>query len=144
MPTAVTAVDSELLAAAERAALQAYAPYSGLRVGAAVRSVSGTVYAGCNVENMAFPLGGCAEQAAIAAAVVAEGPQLRLQAAAIAAYDAGGQPMAIAPCGGCRQRLAEFAADLPVLLRQPDGHGQCLRLAELLPALFRLPQARGG
>lgn len=132
---------SALLAAAEAALRQAYAPYSRLRVGAAVLSSSGRIHLGCNVENMAYPLGGCAEQHAIAAAVQAEGAGLRLRAVAIAARDAQDQPVAIPPCGGCRQRLLEFGDRLQVIFLGAQGELLQLGLEQLLPHSFRLPAA---
>lgn len=141
-----TGVDADplsgLLADAEQALHKAYAPYSGLRVGAAVLTSSGGRFIGCNVENRAYPLGGCAEHHAIAAAVQAEGPSLRLRAVAIAARDAEGRAVPIPPCGGCRQKLMEFADGLQVAFLGNDGRVGVHALADLLPASFELP--RGG
>ena len=89
-------------------ALNAYAPYSGFRVGAALATESGAVHRGCNVENSSFPVGNCAERNAIAAAVAAEGPSMRIAAIAIVALDPTGEPVACAPCGACRQAIIEF------------------------------------
>lgn len=130
-----------LLADAERALAQAYAPYSRLRVGAVVLSANGGRYAGCNVENRAYPLGGCAEHHAIAAAVLAEGPTLRLKAVAIAAHDAEGRAVPIPPCGGCRQKLMEFSDALQVVFLDASGRVAVHSLADLLPASFELPPA---
>lgn len=132
-----------LLAAAEAALRNAHAPYSGLRVGAAVLSSSGHRHAGCNVENRAYPLGGCAEHHAIAAAVLAEGPGLRLHAVAIAARDADDRPVPIPPCGGCRQKLMEFGDDLAVIFLGRDGVIATHALRDLLPAAFELPASPG-
>jgi cytidine deaminase len=128
---------SELVVAARRAADHAYAPYSHLRVGAALQGKSGRVYTGCNVENASFGLTICAERAVIFHAI-AEGERdfTRL---AIATPDAP----PLAPCGACRQVLAEFARDLQI---RSEGAGSALRdftLADLLPHAFDLPPAPG-
>lgn len=125
--------------AAMQASQQAYAPYSHLRVGAALRSVAGGVYVGCNVENAAYPLGGCAERAAIAAAVQAEGADFRLAAIAVAAFAADDSPLPVSPCGGCRQALVEFGSDSVVSFRQPDGDWIDVIAGDLLPWRFIFP-----
>lgn len=129
-----------LLAAAEAASPQAHAAYSGLRVGAAVLAASGSVYAGCNVENAAYPLGSCAEAGAIAAGVLAEGSAFRIAEVAVWAAGKAGQAAAISPCGGCRQRIFEHAADEDAIVHFA-WHGAGLRsmsIGELLPCAFRL------
>ena len=98
-------MSNDLRDLARHAALQAYAPHFGLRVGAALRSATGQVYTGCNVENASYTLGNCAERAAIAAAVQAEGAGFRLAAIAVTAFDRAGTALPISPCGGCRQAL---------------------------------------
>ena len=104
--------DRESLTAMARAVCEsAHAPYSGIHVGAAIRSVTGATYAGTNVENAAYPLGNCAEASAIAAGVQAEGTRFRIAETAVWAFDREGRAVAISPCGGCRQRIREFAAD---------------------------------
>jgi cytidine deaminase len=121
----------DLLDAALRARANAYAPYSGFRVGAAVRCPDGSVHAGCNVENVAYPEGTCAEAGAIAA-MVASG---RTEIAEVLVV-AGG-PQIISPCGGCRQKLAEFAPlDAPVALAAPDGVRARTTVGALLPGGF--------
>lgn len=125
---------------AERAAQQAYAPYSHLRVGAALRSAGGNIYCGCNVENGALPIGGCAERAAIAAAVQTEGANFRLAAIAVAAFAADGTPLPVSPCGACRQALVEFGADATVTFRQPDGSWIEVIAGDLLPHRFVMPE----
>ena len=120
-----------LLKAARAAQAQAYAPYSHFPVGAAVLDDQGRVHAGCNVENAAYPEGTCAEAGALAAMVLAGGR--RVQAVAVV----GTGEALVTPCGGCRQKLREFAgAGTPVLV----GDGAAVRarftLAELLPASF--------
>lgn len=122
------------------AAQQAYAPYSRLRVGAALRSAAGHVYAGCNVENASYTLGNCAERAAIAAAVQAEGAGFRLAAIAVTAFDRAGTALPISPCGGCRQALVEFGEDATVSFRQPDGQWLDIAAGALLPHRFSFPE----
>ena len=126
-------IDDEALAALITAARQAreraYAPYSRFAVGAALLAVDGTVIAGCNVENVSYPLGLCAERAAVGAAVVRGYRRFR----AIAVVG-GERPLS--PCGGCRQVLGEFG-DLWVVGGNAAGTAlQRWRLSELLPAAF--------
>jgi len=124
--------DEELMEVARRASERAYAPYSRFRVGAAVRTATGAVYAGCNVENASYGLSCCAERSAVFAAVAAEGPAMRLVEIAVHA-DAHSVP----PCGACRQVLAEFGPPARVLFRS-GGAVTALRVDELLPAAFEL------
>ena len=125
---------------AEQATGQAYAPYSRLQVGAALRSASGWTYTGSNVENAAFPIGLCAERAAIAAAVQAEGSNFRLEAIAVAAVNAeDGSILPIAPCGACRQAIVEFGPDALVSFHAADGSWQDVSADELLPYRFVFP-----
>ena len=92
---------------------------------------SGTVYAGCNVENVAYPEGTCAEAGAIAAMVAAGETRLT------EVYVIAGSPMPVTPCGGCRQKLAEFGAgDVTVTMATTGGVEQVMTLAELLPGAF--------
>lgn len=122
-----------LLRAADAAMRRAYAPYSGFKVGAAVRGRSGAIYAGANVENAAFPQGQCAEASALGALVSAG--ESAITAAAVVAERREICP----PCGGCRQRLAEFGrADTPVYLGRPDITPRTTTLGELLPESFDL------
>jgi homotetrameric cytidine deaminase len=117
-----------LLAAVMR---NAYAPYSSFPVGAALRSPSGAIHVGANVENAAYPQGQCAEASAIGA-MVAAGDRA-ISAVAVVAEKLDVCP----PCGGCRQRLKEFAApDTPVYLGRPGGPLQTTTMAELLPLAF--------
>ncbi|MBS1176126.1 MAG: cytidine deaminase [Proteobacteria bacterium] len=120
-----------LLQAARAARLNAYAPYSNFRVGAAVLDEQGQVHAGCNVENAAYPQGVCAEAAALSAMVLAGGRR------ATALLVAGEGPTLVTPCGGCRQKLREFAApDTPVLVADGVGVQRWFTLDELLPHSF--------
>ncbi len=125
-----------LLDAAAAAALKAYAPFSHLRVGAAVRTAGGAVYAGCNVENVAFPVGGCAEQHALAAAVLAEGPELEVSDVAVFALNANDDQVPIPPCGACRQRIREFGRHARVSFLGFAGTIETLAIADLLPHSF--------
>jgi len=126
---------NDLLDAARRVFERAYAPYSDFKVGAALRSGSGAIYSGANVENAAFPIGNCAEASAIAA-MIAEGEREIVECAIVAA----GQQLCT-PCGGCRQRLSEFAGpDLKIHIGSPDGHRETLTLGDLLPHSFSLNQ----
>ncbi|MDV4145297.1 cytidine deaminase [Shimia sp. FJ5] len=109
----------------------AYAPYSDFQVGAAIRSESGAVFAGCNVENVAYPQGTCAEAGAIAA-MVASG-ETRLTEV----YVIADSPHPVTPCGGCRQKLAEFGTgEVVVTMATLEGVEERMTLAELLPGAF--------
>lgn len=109
----------------------AYVPYSNFHVGAALRTASGNIYVGCNVENVAYPEGTCAEAGAIAAMVAAGETEI------VEAYVVAGSPMPVSPCGGCRQKLAEFAAaDVPVTMATTSGVEQRTTVGDLLPGVF--------
>lgn len=109
----------------------AYAPYSGFQVGAALRSTDGRVFGGCNVENVAYPEGVCAEAGAIAA-MVAGGARDIAEIVVVA-----DSPMPVPPCGGCRQKIAEFAtAETPVTMVTLSGQELTMTVAELLPGAF--------
>jgi cytidine deaminase len=142
----VTAGREALLAAARAACGSSHAPYSGIHVGAAIRSAEGATYTGTNVENAAYPLGNCAEASAIAAGVQAEGARFRIAETAVWAVDAEGRPIAISPCGGCRQRLHEFAVDGGVRVHFPwqGGDVRSASVDELLPFAFDLPRPPAG
>lgn len=125
-------VIQRLLASAEQARAQAYAPYSKFPVGAALLAEDGRVFLGCNVENASFGLTVCAERNALAAAVVA-----------------GAKPVAVAilgtkpdllPCGACRQVLAEFGQELLIVTADEAGLPRLRVLASLLPEAFHLSQ----
>ena len=120
-----------LLQAATAVRLNAYAPYSRFKVGAAIRATSGVTYVGCNVENVAYPEGTCAEAGAIAA-MVAAGDTRIAEVCVIA-----DSPSPVPPCGGCRQKLAEFAdPSVQVTLCTTDGGSKVMTVADLLPGLF--------
>ena len=121
----------DLIAAAAAVRENAHAPYSRFKVGAALRTEDGRVFAGCNVENVAYPEGTCAEAGAIAA-MVAAGAR-RIAAMAVIADS----PTPVPPCGGCRQRIAEFAGgDVPVTLATTGGATLSTRVSALLPGAF--------
>ncbi|MEZ5336641.1 MAG: cytidine deaminase [bacterium] len=124
----------DLLAAARSARSQAYAPYSGFAVGAAVMTAAGDIHSGCNVENLSFGLTVCAERNAIASAVAAGLRPGGLQALVVVA----GTPEPVSPCGACRQVLMEFAAaDCRVLGADLQGRTRCWSMPELLPDGFQ-------
>ncbi|MFC4671235.1 cytidine deaminase [Seohaeicola nanhaiensis] len=109
----------------------AHAPYSNFKVGAAIRAASGTVYVGCNVENVAYPEGTCAEAGAIAA-MCAAGEYEIAEVYVIAA-----SPSPVPPCGGCRQKLAEFGKSaVPVTLATTAGAELATSIGALLPGAF--------
>ncbi len=122
-----------LLKAATDVRLRAYAPYSRFLVGAAIRSTNGNVHVGCNVENVAYPEGTCAEAGAIAA-MIASGDTHIAEIAVIA-----DSPTPVPPCGGCRQKIAEFAAqDVVVTMHTVDGAALKMTVADILPGVFTL------
>ena len=124
---------SELFKAARAAMDNAYAPYSKFPVGAAIRTDSGRIFAGANMENASYPEGWCAEVSAIAHMVMA-GERSIAEVAVIAEKMPG-----ITPCGGCRQRLREFgAATTLVHLCDERGIVETVTLGELLPKAFAL------
>lgn len=121
---------SDLYEAARAAWSNAHAPYSNFKVGAALRTPTG-LYAGCNVENIAYPEGTCAEAGAIAA-MCAAGEREILEVLVIA-----DSPVPITPCGGCRQKLAEFAGpDVTLILAGLDGEAGRMKVGDLLPGTF--------
>jgi len=124
-------VVAKMLAAARAAMAKAYAPYSNFPVGAALLGANGKIYAGCNVENAAYPQGCCAETSAISAMIADGEREIR------AALVVGQGRELIAPCGGCRQRLNEFAtSSTPVHLSGSNGVERTVTLGELLPFAF--------
>jgi cytidine deaminase len=121
-----------LLAAARAVRRRAHAPYSRFKVGAALLDERGRIHAGANVENAAYPQGWCAEASALAVMVAAGGRRVR---AVLVLADS---PLLTTPCGGCRQKLAEFAgADCPVHVAGLRGVRRSFTLGELLPEAFR-------
>ncbi|WP_328838716.1 cytidine deaminase [Methylobrevis albus] len=130
------ALFDELHAAAVAARAKAHAPYSNFHVGAAIADETGRVHAGCNIENAAYPEGWCAETSAIAHMIMAGGRTITA-VAVVAPRIPGGR--FCTPCGGCRQRLAEFAGpDTTVTVFAPDGAHASFTMASLLPEGFSL------
>ncbi len=128
----------DLVAAAAAVRANAHAPYSGFRVGAAIRSIDGTVHLGCNVENVAYPEGTCAEAGAIAAMIAAG--ETRIAEVAVIADS----PEPVPPCGGCRQKLAEFAdGDVRVTMATTGGARRTVTVADLLPGAFAATHMAG-
>jgi len=123
--------DSELFAAAEAIRGKAYAPYSKFQVGAAILADDGKVYSGCNIENAAYPIGNCAEASAIAAMIAGGGRRI------MRIYVTGPGTLPVTPCGGCRQRIREFAdLDVTVISHGVDGEPLVQTLGQLLPHSF--------
>jgi cytidine deaminase len=121
----------DLLAPATAVRLRAYVPYSNFHVGAAIRSDEGNLHVGCNVENVAYPEGTCAEAGAIAA-MIAAGDRRIAEILVIA-----DSPAPVPPCGGCRQKIAEFAnPDVKVTLCTTAGAQLVTTVADLLPGVF--------
>jgi cytidine deaminase len=120
-----------LLAAATEVRLRAYAPYSRFKVGAAIRSVEGRVHLGCNVENVAYPEGTCAEAGAIAAMIAAGDTRIA------EIWVIADSPEPVPCCGGCRQKIAEFADQgVLVTLCTTEGKSKVMTVADLLPGVF--------
>ena len=120
-----------LFEAAKAVQAKAYAPYSGFKVGAAIMTPGGKIFTGCNVENAAYPVGSCAEAGAISAMLAAGESRI----AAIVVMGEGEN--LVTPCGGCRQRIREFAAsDTPIHIAGPEGIRRSFTLEELLPFSF--------
>ena len=131
MSIATPVPETDYIRAVKAAMAKAYAPYSNYPVGALVVTEDGQTFAGCNVENASYPEGNCAETASIAAMVMA-GHQ-RIKKIYIMSQDDQGAT----PCGGCRQRIREFADDnTPVILCSPAGVQQRVTLSNLLPNAF--------
>ena len=123
----------DMIALARQARERAYAPYSKFQVGACLRGDSGRLHAGCNVENASYPECQCAEASAIGA-LIAAGDKRITEILVM-----GGSDEACPPCGGCRQRLVEFAGpEVPVHLCGPKGLIRTVTLGELMPAPFAL------
>ena len=121
----------EMLDLARRALANAHAPYSRFRVGASLRAAGGRLYAGCNVENSAYPVGQCAEATAIGAMVAAGDREI------VESLVASEGAELCTPCGRCRQQLAEFARPgVRVHLCGPEGVRRTVTLGELLPLAF--------
>ena len=127
--------DQQLIDAALAVREKAYCPFSGFYVGAALLDDQGQMHIGCNVENASYPQGNCAETSAIGAMVAAGGKSI------VTIAVAGGKEKVTActPCGGCRQRIAEFAEDQTrIIVMDDDSDWHTYTMSELLPARFHL------
>jgi cytidine deaminase len=127
----VTPLDQRLFEAAERVRAKAYAPYSKFAVGAAILADDGKIYAGCNIENAAYPLGNCAEASAIAAMIAGGAKRITR------IFVTGPGVTPVTPCGGCRQRIREFAElTTPIICLGVEGEPLVTTLGDLLPHSF--------
>lgn len=125
--------EEALIDAARRARVHAYAPYSHFAVGVALQDEHGRLHLGCNVENAAYPQSLCAEAGALSAMVLGGGRQVT----AVAVVAGQADLPVVTPCGGCRQKLREFASeDTPILLADPSGLRRRTTLGQLLPDSF--------
>jgi len=116
----------------------AHAPYSKFKVGAAIRTATGKIFVGCNVENIAYPEGSCAEAGAISAMIA--GGEKQIEEIIVVADS----PVPVSPCGGCRQKIAEFSsADTSVLIAGLDGEVSRKTIGELLPDAFTISHLEG-
>ena len=123
---------TQLKETAQAAKQHAHAPYSGFHVGAAVLTTGDSIFAGCNVENAAYPLGQCAEATAIGAMIAGGARQIK------AIVIASPNDSFCFPCGGCRQKIADFAGDdTPVILVTDNGKTETYTVGDLLPHAFR-------
>jgi cytidine deaminase len=136
MTKGLTRSQQALVHEARAARALAYAPYSGFKVGAAVRTASGKIYRGANVENVSYGLSMCAERVAIFNAVAAGDPAI----VEIAVVTDAEPPSP--PCGACRQVLFEFGRDAGIVLGNLDGEGIATNIHELFPHPFERGQAR--
>ena len=126
-----TETDQTLFAAAEAIRAKAYAPYSRFQVGAAILADDGQIYSGCNIENAAYPQGNCAEASAISAMIAGGAKRITR------IYVTGPGAAPVTPCGGCRQRIREFAdLDVTVISHGVEGAPLVQTLEQLLPHSF--------
>jgi len=127
----VSSIDDQLYLAAEAIRAKAYAPYSKFTVGAAILADDGNIYSGCNIENAAYPQGNCAETSAIAAMIAGGAKRIAR------IYVTGPGTAPVTPCGGCRQRIREFAdPQTAIISHGVDGSPLFSTLADLLPHSF--------
>ena len=127
----MASIDDQLYVAAEAIRAKAYAPYSKFSVGAAILADDGKIYSGCNIENAAYPQGNCAETSAIAAMIAGGARRITR------IYVTGPGASPVTPCGGCRQRIREFAdLDVTVISHGVDGTPLFSTLGDLLPHSF--------
>jgi cytidine deaminase len=132
-PTKLSQLPTALVLAARHSQNNAYAPYSNFKVGAAIQADNGKTYSCCNVENAAYPLGQCAEAGAISSMIADGGKQI------IELVIVGSNNEFCFPCGGCRQKLAEFSTPNTLIkLVTQDNQVHVTKVAELLPNAFNL------
>ena len=132
-------MNEDLIEAAMSARNNAHAPYSKFHVGAAIRTPSGAIFAGCNVENVAYPEGTCAEAGAIAAMCLAG----EYEITEVVVVAGGDEPSS--PCGGCRQKISEFAkGNVLVTMVAAGGSRKTITVADLLPGAFDLERLNAG
>jgi cytidine deaminase len=122
-----------LLRSARAAMKNAYVPFSNFRVGAAILTSKGKVFAGCNVENSSYGLTNCAERTAIFSAIAEQGPDLEIKAVAVVNH----QGVPCSPCGACRQVIYEFGPDATIFYQGKKGPKES-SIADLLPEGIRL------
>ena len=134
-----SAVLDRLRAAAEEAALHAYAPYSKFYVGAALLFDDGDIVTGCNVENVSYGLSSCAERNALFRAISERGPGRRIRGIAVANRNSA----ASTPCGACRQVLAEFVMPDAVIIFPGDNGPQTMAFTEIFPCAFTFTPESG-
>lgn len=126
---------ARLITAAQKARENAFAPYSNFRVGAAIETVAGEIYAGCNIENATYGLTLCAERVAIFKAVSEARREFR-HLAIVADTDVAGTERLTPPCGACRQIIWEFCGDITITLANLRGQSQQIQMSKLLPHAF--------
>jgi cytidine deaminase len=134
MTTLPDATLDNLLEQARAAAQQSYSPYSGFKVGAALRLTNGEIVTGTNVENVSYGLTICAERAALTAAVTRFGPQTRVAAVAIVNLNEAASP----PCGACRQVLAEFIEPEAPVAFPAAGGMRVMAFSQIMPLAFEM------
>lgn len=138
-------MNRSLFEAARAVRDRAHAPYSNFHVGAAILTEAGDVHVGANVENASYPEGWCAETSALAGMVAAGNPGAGRRIAEVTVVAERIEGRLTTPCGGCRQRLAEFAGpDTPVHVVDPSGEGRTFAMKDLLPAAFAMEETREG
>ena len=123
---------------AEQVAKNAYSPYSSFSVGAAIRTASGNVYSGCNVENVSSGLTVCAERNAVGAAIASEGKSMKIEEVFVTNFNANGETIHCSPCGACRQVMAEFSAPETKVVYRGDTDNVETTMGDLLPDGFTL------
>ncbi len=134
----MTAQNNDLETLAENVAKNAYSPYSTFSVGAAIKTASGNVYSGCNVENVSSGLTVCAERNAVGAAIAAEGKSMKIEEVFVTNFNASGETIHCSPCGACRQVMAEFSTPNTKVIYRGETDNIETTMGELLPDGFTL------